>query len=382
MNDTILCGQTIYLGIATTLSGRYASIGNEMKQAAELAVEEQNSRGGILGATVSTEAIDDQGNPLQGAEAARRLCSRNDLLGVVGHYSSDISIAASDVYAVCGLAMITSIASNPKLTARGLTNVFRYTNRDDRTSAALAGYLYHTAGKRRAAVVESQYAYGRSMSACFQQAFLANGGEILARVAISPGEDDFAPVLAQLPAGFDVLFYGGAFEGAGLLRTLRAAGVTQLFAAGDGCWDVENFLRPAAVAATGGEGVLVLSATPEAGAVPGSADFAERYRQRFGPIVNYAVNSYDAARVLMAAARDAALRTGAMPSRKCVLDSLRAIEFRGIACPRAAKWDDKGDNTAAVTALYTVEGGRFRQVALIDNLPAAGPGVAYANLPA
>ena len=45
------------------------------------------------------------------------------------------------------------------------------------------------------------------------------------------------------------------------MRELRASGWPHLFATGDGCWDIENFLRPAAEVVEAGEGVLVLSAT-------------------------------------------------------------------------------------------------------------------------
>jgi branched-chain amino acid transport system substrate-binding protein len=55
-----------------------------------------------------------------------------------------------------------------------------------------------------------------------------------------------------------------------------------------------NFLRPAGGSINLAEGVVVLSATPEVGRVPGSDSFARRYARRHGAIGNYAVNAYDA----------------------------------------------------------------------------------------
>jgi branched-chain amino acid transport system substrate-binding protein len=46
-------------------------------------------------------------------------------LGVVGHVNSGVTIAASRVYAGCGLPMITPMSSNPAVTENGLANVFR-----------------------------------------------------------------------------------------------------------------------------------------------------------------------------------------------------------------------------------------------------------------
>jgi hypothetical protein len=43
-----------------------------------------------------------------------------------------VAIATGKVYADCGLAVITPMASNPKVTESGFTTIFRLTNRDDR----------------------------------------------------------------------------------------------------------------------------------------------------------------------------------------------------------------------------------------------------------
>ena len=115
------------------------------------------------------------------------------------------------------------------------------------------------------------------------------------------GEQDFEALLAGLPADFDVLFFRGIAEAPYVLKQMRERGLSQLFACGDGCWNIKGFIQPAGDAATTGEGVLVLSAAPAIGRVPGSAAFAGRYTKRFGPIANYAVNSYASARLVLAA---------------------------------------------------------------------------------
>jgi len=357
--------QSIWIGVGTTLSGPYARIGAEMKQSAELAIEDANAAGGIRGARVFAEVPDDQSSAKIGEAVAGHFCERERLLAVVGHYSSDISIAASAVYRRCGLAMITPIASNPLLTERGLQNVFRFTNRDDRTAQAIAAHLYDRLAKRRAVLVESQYAYGKSMSHSFCDAFRNIGGEILTRKTVPVGERNFGPVVNAFPSGFDFVFYGGAFEGALLLKAMRHAGLKQLFAAGDGCWDVPNFLEAAGDASETGEGVLVLAATPAIGQVSGSSAFAQRYERRYGPIINYAVNSYDATRLVLRAIGHAADAKQAIPTREDVLAAIRKIKYEGIAYRRPTEWDSKGDNVAAETALYSIENGSYKQVAKI-----------------
>jgi branched-chain amino acid transport system substrate-binding protein len=358
-----LAGQTLAIGVVGPLTGSSAGLGVEQRQATELAVAERNAAGGILGATVELVAIDDRADAAEGKAAAARFCDDPRILGIVGHVNSGVTIQASDVYQRCGLAMITAMSSNPGVTERGLDNVFRLTNRDDHKGPAIATYLYRTMGKRKAVVVDDQTTYGRGVADLFAQAFGRVGGQVVARQTVTVGQTDFQPIVAGLPKDFDVLFFGGIAEAAPLLRTVRASGLAQLFACGDGCWDVKSFIQRAEGAATLGEGVLILSAAPAVGRVPGSAEFAARYQARYGPIASYAINSYDSARLVLDAIETAARRDGGRPTRASVLAALRATRFQGIAYARPVTWDAKGDNTAAVIFLNVVEGMGFKEIA-------------------
>jgi branched-chain amino acid transport system substrate-binding protein len=258
--------------------------------------------------------------------------------------------------------MLTPMSSNPGVTDRGLPNVFRLTNRDDHKGPGLAAYLYRRAAKRRAVVVDDQTAYGRGLADLFAAAFAKLGGTVVARPTVKVGDRDFQALLAGLPPDFDVMFFGGIAEASYLLQQMRERGQNQLFACGDGCWNVKGFIQPAGGAATRGEGVLILSAAPAIGRVPGSAAFAERYTKRFGPIANYAPSSYDSARLVIAAIQPAASARRALPARGDVVAALRKVQYQGIAYARPVTWDAKGDNTAAVIFVNVVEGDRFKEV--------------------
>src|SRR5215472_4782871 len=272
-----LQGQTIKIGIGAPLTGGAASFGVEMKNAVELAVDEQNAAGGVLGGRVETGAFDDEASDAKGRAAAVLLCEDPQVLAVVGHVNSNVSMAASSVYAGCGLAMLTAMSSSPGVTDRGLPNVFRLTNRDDHKGPGLAAYLYRKVGKRRAVVVDDQTAYGKGLADLFAGAFAKLGGTVAARRVVKVGDRDFQALVDGLPPDFDVLFFGGIAEAPYVLKQMRQRGLDQLFACGDGCWNVKGFIEPAEGAAARGEGVVVLSAAPAVGRVPGSAAFAERY---------------------------------------------------------------------------------------------------------
>jgi branched-chain amino acid transport system substrate-binding protein len=389
-----------------------------MAQAAQLAIDEHNSTQAI---PIATTVVDDTGTPDCGIAVAEQIAAQPDVFGVIGHYNSDVTIAASAVYARAGLAMITPIASNPVVTDRHLPGIFRWTNRDDRTATAIAAYLRGARRKRRAIIIESETAYGASMAAQFHRAFTAAGGEVLLHRTIAtsrrkalargagkrygdlPGRADppnspnrsssnrpnttsrppapnspptravHQPVdtaldalVRDLPREFDLLFYGGSFDGAPLLKTMRSAGLSQLFAAGDGCWDVANFVEPAGPDAAEGEGVLVLAAALAVGCMKDSADFATRYTARYGPIGNYALNAYDSTCLLIDALIDATHSArGAAPDRSRVIDAIRQSRYQGLAYRDPVRWNDKGDNLTSLTALNIIRDGRFQQIAEI-----------------
>jgi branched-chain amino acid transport system substrate-binding protein len=366
-----LAGTTIRIAVGAPLTGGAATFGVEMKQAVELAVDEMNTDGGILGARLALAVADDEASDAKGEAVARGFCDDADVLAVVGHVNSNVSITASTIYHGCGLPMVTPMSSGPAVTDRGLSNVFRLTNRDDHKGPGLAAYLYGKLGKRKAVVVDDQTAYGKGLADLFARAFSAMGGAVVARPVVKVGDRDFRTLLAALPRDFDLLFYGGIAEAAYVLEQMREMGLNQLFACGDGCWNVKGFIEPAGDAATKGEGVRVLSAAPAVGRVPGSAAFAARYTKRFGPIANYATNSYDAARLVLLAIEQAAREKGNRPTRAEVLAALRHVRFQGVAYVRPVEWDAKGDNTAAVIFVNTLEGGRFKEVGEItrDDIP-------------
>lgn len=337
-----------------------------MKHAIELAIDDKIRSGGILGSSIGLLVHDDKSQVKIAEEVAGLLCGEENLLGVIGHYGSDTSLAAARLYQKHNLALLSPIASNPLLTESGLSNVFRYTNRDDRTADAISGYLCKKLKKMKAVVIKTDTAYGNSMAEEFKTAFVKYGGGIVDTSIVNEGEKDFVSLIGQLPDDFDLIFYGGTFEGARLLKALRMAGFDQLMATGDGCWDQVNFLEPAGEAAEAGEGVLVLAASSAIGDIDGSLEFSKRYELKYGAIINYALNAYDAASLLLSAIENAAIANQGIPGKGQVLNAIHTIQFQGIANSNPVAWDHKGDNLGAITKLNIVKEGKFIEVAHID----------------
>ena len=223
------------IGVVAPLTGRPADLGIEMAQAVQLAVEDANG----VADDILFEAIrrDDKGDEAEGAKVASSLIADERVLGIVGHYNSNVTLAVAQRYCDASLALISPIVSNPKLTDSVWDNVFRFTNRDDVTASAISDHLTAEMGKRRAVVVRTNTVYGHSMTDEFVHAYRRRGGTVVQDIAVEEGTTEFGGLVGSFPKNIDLVFYGGTFEGAPLLKAMRAAKLRHLLATGDGCWD-------------------------------------------------------------------------------------------------------------------------------------------------
>jgi branched-chain amino acid transport system substrate-binding protein len=120
----------VRIGLAAALTGPMAWGGEQAARGADVAVADLNANGGVLGEQIELITADDYCEPGQAVAAANKLVAAA-VVAVFGHQCSGAAIPASNVYAQAGVLMISTDATNPKLTERGLTNVFRMIGRDD-----------------------------------------------------------------------------------------------------------------------------------------------------------------------------------------------------------------------------------------------------------
>ena len=90
-----LAGQEIRIGVAGPLTTPSATFGVEMRQAVDLAIDERNAAGGVLGGKVIADVIDDQADAAKGKAAAKALCDDTRVLAVVGHVNSGVMPAGA-----------------------------------------------------------------------------------------------------------------------------------------------------------------------------------------------------------------------------------------------------------------------------------------------
>ena len=104
--------------------GGYAE-GALMKQAAEVATEEINAKGGVLGRPIQLIAHDTRGKPEEGTAAAERLISQDKVVAITGEFHSSVFLAEMDVAHKYGTPIIAVDVWALSITAKGYPEVFR-----------------------------------------------------------------------------------------------------------------------------------------------------------------------------------------------------------------------------------------------------------------
>ncbi len=94
--------------------GRYRELGYEVVYAVRLAVRESNESGGVAGHSVELMAFDDGGDPAQAIEQARKAAVDPLVVGAIGHWLDETTLAAAPAYAAEGIPLLAT-SSSPDL---------------------------------------------------------------------------------------------------------------------------------------------------------------------------------------------------------------------------------------------------------------------------
>src|SRR5581483_4160490 len=169
----------VKIGLAAPLTGSQAAIGVDLKNAAQMAVDEANDSHAIPGVKLVLDAMDDKADPKEAVSVAHLFAADDQVVAVVGHLNSGCSIPASSVYHQEGLLMITPCSTNPKLTEQGYTNVFRVSTTDLEQGVAAGRFVVKNLQKKRFAILHDKSEYGQGLAEEFKKQVLAGRGTVL-----------------------------------------------------------------------------------------------------------------------------------------------------------------------------------------------------------
>lgn len=291
----------ITIGVGAPITGPNAAFGAQLQKGAEQAVADLNEAGGMNGEKIVLSIGDDVSDPKQGISVANKFVA-DGVKFVDGHFNSGVTIPASEVYAENGLLMVTPGATNPQVTERGMTNVFRICGRDDQQGGIAGKYIVDNFKDAKVAVVHDKTPYGQGLADETKKALEANGLQPVMYEGVNIGDKDFSALIAKMKeAGVTMIYWGGLHTEAGLIiRQAADQGLNAKLFSGDGI--VSNEL--ASIAGDAIIGTLNTFA-PDPRNNPAAQEVVEKFRASGFEPEAYTLYSYAAVQVMVQAANKA-----------------------------------------------------------------------------
>jgi branched-chain amino acid transport system substrate-binding protein len=339
----------INIGVVGPFTGEGATYGSAMKRGIELALDEVNSKGGILNKKVIATYEDDRLTQKDGINAINKLINADNVQAIIGSAASKVTLAIAPFAEKAHVVLISSISTADTIKYSG-DYIFRDVPPNKQQGITAAKFVYNDLDKTNVAVFYKNDDYGASLSSAFISAFKELGGKILVVDSYSPDATDFRDQLIKIKSKKpDVIFFPGNYQESGIiLRQGKELRIKSIFVGGDGSYSPE-LIKIAGVAADGSYYTL-MSLPPDT--AKSFLKFKAAYYKKYNETPDvYSVYSYDAAMVIFKAIEKAGEYEG-----EKIKDELYKINYQGVT------GDLKFDNYGEVNkdySVYLVRNGSF-----------------------
>lgn len=207
------------IGLQAPISGDLAVLGKGMLQGAELAADEINDAGGLLGKEIEIVPIDDKGEPQAGVESAKAAIAEG-LDGVVGPYNSGVGLKTLPLFIDAGLVPI-------RLTSDNATDGMGFTLQpmtDQIAPVAAKAMAKWLKAESVAIIYDSTEAYTRGQAKNVSAQLKKQRVKVSATEPIEPGKQGYSDAIARAAKGSpDVIYLVTYFPEAGLIAKELAA---------------------------------------------------------------------------------------------------------------------------------------------------------------
>jgi len=348
----------ILIGEYGSLTGTTATFGISTRNGIDMAIDEVNAAGGVLGRQVRVIVEDDQGRPEEAQTVVTKLITSDRVVAVLGEVASSRTLAAAPVAQRYGIPMITPSSTNPAVTDVG-DFIFRTCFIDPFQGLVMAKFASESLGLTNVAIlrdIRNDYSVG--LADVFEENFLAMGGTIVADQSYSEGDTDFSAQLTAIRAtNPQAIFVPGYYTEVGLIaRQAKSLGLDIPLLGGDG-WDSPSLLEIGGEALEGSYFSNHYSVDDPS---PAIQKFVTEYEARFGAKPDALAGlGFDAAMLLF----DAMTRAGSTDPI-AVRDALaQTRDFPGVTGTITL---DENRNAVKPAVVLTIQGGQLAYVETIN----------------
>jgi branched-chain amino acid transport system substrate-binding protein len=291
----------IAIGFAANLSGKQAELGVQERNGVQLAIEEINAAGGIAGRPITLITRDDLGTPAGAKNADRELLDAG-VSAIIGHATSEETLAGLEVTEPAQIILLGPTTSSPDLTGK-YKYFFRIHPSFTNSAESFAKHIFSNRRLAKMAIIydADNASYSRTYQNTFAQKYQSLGGIISETVSFSSATTaDFTPLIERVrQSNADgLLIIAADIDTAMIAQHIRLSN-----------WQVPLFTSAWAETATliynGGQAVSGME-IEETFALdsqsPKFLEFTKHYQERFGVPPSFgAAFGYESAMVLASA---------------------------------------------------------------------------------
>jgi branched-chain amino acid transport system substrate-binding protein len=354
------CSKKVQTGIPVgqfgSLTGAQATFGESSDKGVQLALEEINGSGGVLGQQIRLITRDNQSKPGETSTTVRELITRDKVVALIGEVASGRSLEAAPIAQRSGIPMISPSSTSEKVTEAG-DHIFRVCFIDPFQGKVCAKFARGLGVTKAAILTDVSKDYSLGLTKSFRTEFAKGGGVITGEQSYSGGDKDFSAQLTAIKAGNPQVIFLPAYytEAPLIIRQARQLGITVPFIGGDG-WDSPELV---AVGGDSVEGCYFSNHFSNQSTDPKVTSFVTAYRKKYGSDPDaISALGYDTLRILA----DAMKRAGTTDPAKVNAAITITKDFPGVT-GKITLDEHRNPNKPAV--ILQVKNGKFAYVETI-----------------
>ena len=196
------------IGNSGPVTGAAAFGGQVIKIGAEIAIDEINAKGGVLGQKLSFIQYDDAGAPPRGVDNTRRIALADKCIAILGGYHSTVALAQVQPVNEMGIPYIGVIAGNTKVIENGAEKnfMFRVSAKDKWVAQFLVDQAVKASKTGKIGFLYENTGWGNGAVPDVQAAIQKAGKQLVASETFNWNDQDMTPQAIRLrDAGADTL---------------------------------------------------------------------------------------------------------------------------------------------------------------------------------
>ncbi len=193
--------ETIKIGGLMSLTGALAPYGPAIADGAQLAVDQINEAGGVLGKQLELVVRDTATAPNVGRDAASKLVELDRVPAIVGALSSGVTLAASSVTIPAEVVLISPASTAPSIPELEDNDFVFRTVVSDSVQGVVMGRLAIMLNYKRVSVSFVNNDYGKGLADTFEKTFVELGGDVITKVPYEENKPSYRGEVDKLTRG-------------------------------------------------------------------------------------------------------------------------------------------------------------------------------------